>query len=1400
MQGYRSTEALEENSTPDCTDRSDTEDDLADITESSYTKVLESNSVYIQLLDQASNMRIDEQKLLNVQKSELVSKDLSTTKTMNIKSAGRMGSETKNVAIFHQVVGPVRPVILSKVHDSLPGRKIILKSLSFKDKHKDEAPVSVYSESVSKDEQCEAAVDEEQHENTSVCTHVGSKNESPVKTQIGSSSVISVSVSDDNAKIEVKSVLLASDETPMVIHDVNSSTKEQSEFGERNNKVMCNDVGDAPLDVLDVNNKTKQEVKSVIDETPRDDRNDNILLEKHVNHEVTEKVGPVPDVRDDTPIDVNEIKEDVKPASHVQSDTPEEVLVDDETKDKVSPVPVTDDSSVNVPDVIKSKEAVEPVGDGTSAHDIRNDTHLGVQVNDETNKVTTTLDIGDITSVYDGENTPHGVCDEDDDASDEVNSVVNIRDMYVDVLAQAKDQLGVIDDIPVDVQDVNNTNKEATPELGVRTDVSTDVQDVNNINKEANPGLDVRDDTPANIQDVNDGTKDETKCQPDVGDCSSVDRQHDVDTTEGRNMEEHVSGKDESNTDEMTSESERKVAAELICDADIELDSEEQNTIDESQDWTDCVDMDISDEDSEDENQEKVHEVNVSAGEILPKVLEEDTVKLQEDEIKPEAPVASNYKEQTTEGAQPGISDYSSAAHVSSTSHQSITLKEGRSLPAVGGTCIPTQNDSESTMLYDSIVVQHETPEVNQNKPRKVCDDVSPLSLVFKAEPYETKDSSIQGTTEEADDLAILNANVGSGKDSRMLEKGTDQKPLIPTICAKYAAKRDEIYDNFDSMDASPPALQIDTEAEMNSRCCTPTLDEPPYSQLTEEVSDFQEVNLQDISETEHYCVKKRSTNTWLVLDSSEDSQSGVEKSPAHRDQIFPQDPNWSSNKYEATVKETDESELLVTDKHVPEENLDYFDYDAIPTPTKTKEIKPQQDQFVFSSEKYEEYSYEELPSSWTHSACFKTEEQKDLSEWYAPFEHTRYTNSISVHREVAYRPREITGSNSDNFGWGQSICYSEFSPNVDESHERVLSFRHRAGFSESNDESESHVSEPVCYSKRKHKIKSCQNESDEGDFTATVDYSIKKTFSCSSDRSSISRTRTSSPYRHKGGSKQPFDWRRYFRREGIFESNEGNDGPFHDPPSSIVTMVDKKGNRMIFESPSSQRRLSGIHGTMSQSVEEQQTESDTQSLMELEYLIFSENMTHLLKNCKPTSRVKPQRRLNISPVENPMTIQFSRLDEQNSFSALDQTLPTLSKFKINVDMTERKALKKTQNYSKPLHLQSLFCERGTEATCSKVSDITKECSKSYNTMMNDICLGKTIPHQNDELKRKWDIERATTSKQSGFCGRIKKDMFDYLHDNLNAVVRQACKTKYKFYILVTSADPFFEETKVGKY
>ncbi|XP_053359520.1 uncharacterized protein tasor2 isoform X1 [Clarias gariepinus] len=1356
---YRSTvETLDENLTPDHSDCSDLEDNATNITESSYTKLLESNGAYSQLCDHASNIRLDEQKVF-MKRNEL-GKDLSLSKAMNINSDGIMDTERKSVAVFHQVVRPLRPLTFLKVPDSLPGRKIIVKSLSFKEKHKDDGTVSVHTETLSKDEQCDSVVNKEKHESTPVYAHPGNKNECALKFRTGGCSVISVPV-HDKATIEVKSVLLTRDETPIVICDVNSR-KEESVSCEKNNEVTFNNESKTPRDVLDVRNQKNQEVKSIIDETKINVGNDcDILVEMHVNDGAKEKSGSVHDVRDETPVDLldvdDETKEEVEPVSHVWNDTPEEKLAD-EMKDLVTPVIIRHGTSMIVPAACRLNEMDIPV---------RDDKDAGVHVNDEANTVQT-MPNDDITSIYDEESAPHGLCDEGDNALGEVNSVIKINDASVGVLTKAKDKLGVKDDIPVDTQDVNSTNKEATPERGVRADISADVQDVNSTNKEAKPGFDVRDDTPANIQDVN-----ETKCEPNVKDYSFLHSQQSADTTEDMAVQEKEdeSGKVDCDKGEKNYETEKKVEAELICDANNELDSENQNTINDSQDCTDWVDMDTSDKDSEDENHKEVREVNIYSGESLFKVLEEDTVKMQKDIIKTDTHVASSCKEQPEEGAQPDISDNLSSGQVSSTSHELIVLKVSNNSSALGGNCTQTQNDGKSTMFPDATVVQNATPEVIQYKHSKVF-DIFPLTGVAQSEPCEINDSSVQGTTEEADDLAISNANDGSVKGLKKVENGTDQKGV-------------EACDNFESMDVSPPALQIDTETEMNSRCSTPTQDEPLYSEETDEVSSFQEGNSQDISETE-MCGKERPPNIWLALDSSEDSSLELEESPPH---IAPsQDPSWSHKKFNARVKEADKGEPFVSDEHVPKDSMVYFDDHLIPTQGHTKEKEHQQDEFGHFSEQYGDDHYEKLPLSWTHSASFKTMGQEDLSEWYAPDEERHYTTCSSGHREVAYRPKEIR---QRNYSLVQRTHYSESTPNVDESNERLFSFRHRAGLAEMNNESESHGSEPASYSKKKRHRKFCKNKWDGEDFNTTIDYSIQKTFSCSSDHSSITRTRTSSPYQRKGESKQMFDWRRYFRREGVFESNEENDGPFHDSPSSIVTMFDKKGNRVVFESPSSQTR----HG-LSQSVEEQRSKSVTQSLMELEYLIFAEKMTHLLKNCKTTSRVKPQQRLNISPVENPMTIQFSRLDEQNSFSALDQTWPTHSKFKINVDMSERKALKKASNYSKPLHLQSLFCERGTEATCSKLSDITKECSKSYHTMMNDICTGKTVPHQNDELKRKWDIEYATTSKQPGFCGRIKKDMFDYLHDNLNSIVRQACKTKYKFYILVTSDDPFFEETK----
>ncbi|TSO77778.1 Protein TASOR [Bagarius yarrelli] len=284
---YRSTvEPLDENSASDYNDYSDTEDDTTKVEEGSYTQVLENNSAYGQLCGLASNIKIDDQKLLNEKNNERVCKDLSMSITTNINTAGKMNTGLKDAPVFHQVVGSAEPVH-SKMHSLLPRKKIILKSMSLKDSHKDEALVTVHSETASKDE---AQVNEENHESRSVCVNSGKNDESAAEIITGTCSVISVPVNDEN------------DASVGVIHGENSSEEMKYVPAANNNMVLFTNIGDAPLDGLDMSNQAKQqEVESVLDETPKDVKN--YIMEMNVNYEATEKVGPVPEVRDEIPID-----------------------------------------------------------------------------------------------------------------------------------------------------------------------------------------------------------------------------------------------------------------------------------------------------------------------------------------------------------------------------------------------------------------------------------------------------------------------------------------------------------------------------------------------------------------------------------------------------------------------------------------------------------------------------------------------------------------------------------------------------------------------------------------------------------------------------------------------------------------------------------------------------------------------------------------------------------------------------------------------------------------------------------------------------------------------------------------------------------------------------------------
>ncbi|XP_064785309.1 uncharacterized protein LOC135508980 isoform X3 [Oncorhynchus masou masou] len=275
-----------------------------------------------------------------------------------------------------------------------------------------------------------------------------------------------------------------------------------------------------------------------------------------------------------------------------------------------------------------------------------------------------------------------------------------------------------------------------------------------------------------------------------------------------------------------------------------------------------------------------------------------------------------------------------------------------------------------------------------------------------------------------------------------------------------------------------------------------------------------------------------------------------------------------------------------------------------------------------------------------------------------------------------------------------------------------------------------------------------------------------------------------------------------------------------------LVTVLDHKGNRITYENypvlkptasmhtwtvPDSNRQ--GLSSFLEFSKRWDDThnadESDlTQSSMDLETLIFSERMNQMLKSKSSSSSRYIRSRHRRSNVEErastsspAVTVHFSSLQEDQDGSEEHwEAIPSLAGQKIRVEMPERMAMPEEID-GEPQHLKKLSCTKGSEMTHVKVSDLVVDSFRVYHAMMTEVCAGKKYPSRTERLKRE-DTKRNSSpksrapSKDKDFCGQMKEDMYDSLHDNLNSVVRQSCKNKFRFYILVTSSDPFFRETK----
>ncbi|XP_045894077.1 uncharacterized protein tasor2 isoform X3 [Micropterus dolomieu] len=205
-----------------------------------------------------------------------------------------------------------------------------------------------------------------------------------------------------------------------------------------------------------------------------------------------------------------------------------------------------------------------------------------------------------------------------------------------------------------------------------------------------------------------------------------------------------------------------------------------------------------------------------------------------------------------------------------------------------------------------------------------------------------------------------------------------------------------------------------------------------------------------------------------------------------------------------------------------------------------------------------------------------------------------------------------------------------------------------------------------------------------------------------------------------------------------------------------------------------------------------------TLASMEQECLIFSEQMKQLLKRSKmgPIRPLNAHDKFNL-PCSSPVTVHFSSLEEQEDLvDHLD--VPSLVGQKIKVDMSDRKYPTDTTEEEKALHPQNLSQGTGNPMEHAGVSDVTAECARQYEAMMKDVCAVKKVPPRPKHLRmdRGYSKNEPSTSNHFDFCDQMKREMDESFRSNLNSVVKKSCKTKYRFYILVTSDDAFFEETK----
>ncbi|XP_026124856.1 uncharacterized protein LOC113106975 isoform X2 [Carassius auratus] len=842
--------------------------------------------------------------------------------------------------------------------------------------------------------------------------------------------------------------------------------------------------------------------------------------------------------------------------------------------------------------------------------------------------------------------------------------------------------------------------------------------------------------------------------------------------TEGNNTKEPVKTKESYTAEEMMQENEIKSKEE----ADLVGSDTEHETSTATEEYLDDFtlvledDMEFSDEDSETKLEKEVNEQNGSTEKSSVFNDDDHDMKLQKSEKQPQTPEEANLVDCALEEFRKDsllVED------------QLISVQEKHTLAANDPTD-GMHDEGETKTTEQSIVVYQEAFDVcHESKPTSTVDltEIDISHLEKDGEKDLGQQNAFQVTGE---DDALFDVNETQSQDScedQMID--SNQEPLSLKICASPPNTMTESHDEAVSLIDKP------SEVEVNRMLSTPTQDEIPcYPEVSKR---FRKEDLnRDLyyqDDTDH--ADMMPPKSPVSLQPHVSTTKTLSDFTGHYEEIHNDNLRWSRNKYTGTVDLKDKS--ATTTEHSPNEDSFPLKHKLYPTSQEKDDCNfiegaSQNDSELYYIDDLHGYyhrSYEDIP--WYD---FQTEESIN-HQFYSCGNDSGGDNDspicskyITSERDYSYKHKKHAKTERDDNCWAGKKYKSD-----------TLSFKYPIKVT-CNADYETEVARSPKKKSRKRKF--CENAERDDDSSDN----IPKTLYLERYQTKPTRSFTVSSTSHVKPSTQQFDWRRYFRREAtcsqLLDASE-RDNKFDIPPSSIVTILDGKGNRVIFNnSPTMKPSFDGVSLTKGledsfNEWQEQQSKADvTRSALDCEYLIFSQRINRVLNETK--SSTTSHCRSNPDPASCPMTVQFSNLSEVESSPELCKAQLSLTDFKIKVDMSDRKELRETVRNRKP-HLQRLFCEKGSAVEFSGISEITEQCAVAYKSMMNDVCSGKTLPHPTEPRKRKFDRDRV--DRYSGFCGRMKKDVFD----SPKSIVSQA-KIKYRFYILVTSTDPFFEETK----